>query len=79
MVRREIAPKQKNKKRVYEVKGYCKEFYEHFVNPNLGELEKELIKEEKRIWAFLKGFYESEGSVDFSRTRIRIFNTIRSS
>jgi len=58
--------KSLNKKISYRTQAYSKIFYEWYKNLDFTYLKEKLNNEEKII-AFLKGFYEAEGSLHFSK------------
>lgn len=58
-------------KRMFSVYFNSKKFYDYFANPDFEKLKDEIIEKRSWILAFIRGFYESEGSI-----RKRYQNTI---
>lgn len=73
-------PKRENRLGQYVVCAHCMPFVQWYRSLTLQDLEKELGKDDDFVVQFLRGFYESEGSLahpDGKRNKVRIVNTDR--
>lgn len=61
-IRRQINYKE-NQHDSFEISAFSKRFYKYFININIGTLEDEITKKRSLTFAWLRGFYESEGSI----------------
>lgn len=63
---------RKNQHDSFEISAFSKRFYKYFININIETLEDELTKKRSLTFAWLRGFYESEGCITKNRNNALI-------